>query len=509
MRSDTENNSMAFRKPLMVVSWLFILAGLYLSSLHSYLLFHVVVELFSIAIAFCVFMIAWNSRKLISNNYLLLVGIAYLFMGCLDLAHTLSYKGMNIFNVDTNVPTQLWIASRYLQSISLFIALFFFRKRVKSDMIFACYLTATILILLSVFYGRIFPDCFVEGRGLTQFKINSEYLISLLFISTIILLRRYKKEFDENVLRLIVWSILFAIGSELFFTLYLNVYGFANLIGHYFKVASFYCMYRAMIETGLEKPYSILLRDLKISEEALRKHEEELERTVEERTDELRATNAQIVALGRRLAEAENIERQRLARELHDLVGQNLTALGINLNILRSKIPPEVSEAAYARINDSLALIGETTDSIRDVMAQLRPPVLDDYGLLAALRWHGEQFSSRTGINVTIDGEEMDPRMTMHAESALFRITQEALNNVAKHARATKVLITLNKSNGRVTLIIEDNGIGFDANRLAEIRSAGKWGLTNITERAVSIGGRCDIESKPGEGTRIIVEVTV
>ena len=508
MQSDTEKNGTALRKAL--VFWLFILALLYLFSLHSYLLFHVVVELFSIAIALCVFMIAWNSRQLISNNYLLFIGIAYLFMGCIDLAHTLSYKGMNIFSgIDANVPTQLWIAGRYLQSISLLIALFFFRKRLNTNIIFTCYLMVTVVILLSIFSANIFPDCFVEGKGLTQFKINSEYLISLLFIGTIILLRRYKEEFDEKVLHLIVWSVLFAIGSELFFTFYIDVYGFSNLVGHCFKVASFYCMYKAMIKTGLEEPYSIILRDLKVSENTLKKHEEELEKTIKERTEELRTTNVQIVALGRRLAEAENIERQRIARELHDLVGQNLTALGINLNILRSKIPPEVSEAAYARINDSLVLIGETTDSIRDVMAQLRPPVLDDYGLLAALRWHSEQFSSRTGIDVAVDGEEINPRLSIHIESALFRITQEALNNVAKHARATKTIVTLSKNDEKVILIIEDNGTGFDSNQLAEIRSVGKWGLRNITERAVSIGGRCDIESKPGEGTRVIVEVTV
>ena len=94
MQSDVEKNSKAFRKAL--VFWLFILVGLYLFSLHSYLLFHVVVELFSIAIALCVFMIAWNSRQLISNNYLLFVGTAYLFMGCIDLAHALCYKGINI-----------------------------------------------------------------------------------------------------------------------------------------------------------------------------------------------------------------------------------------------------------------------------------------------------------------------------------------------------------------------------------------------------------------------------
>ncbi len=508
MQVDIEKSGMVFRKAFVL--WLFILVGLYLSSLYSYLLFHSIVELFSIAIALCVFMIAWNSRQLISNNYLLFVGIAYLFMGCIDLAHTLTYKGMNIFSgIDSNISTQLWIAGRYMQSISLLIAILFFNKKLNPNVVFTCYLIVTIFVLLSIFSVNVFPACFEEGKGLTRFKIYSEYLISFMFIGTVILLRHYKKEFDENVLHLIVWSALFAIGSELFFTFYIDVYGFSNLIGHFFKVASFYCMYKAMIKTGLEKPYSILLRDLKMSGDALKKHKEELENIVKERTEELVATNAQIVALGRRLAEAENIERQRISRELHDLVGQNLTALGINLNILRSKVPQEVSEVAHARINDSLALISETTDSIRDVMTRLRPPVLDDYGLLSALRWHSEQFSSRTGIDVAIEGEEVDLKLSIHIESALFRITQEALNNVAKHARATKTRVVLSKKDEKVMLIIEDNGIGFDSNRLAEIKSVGKWGLRNITERAVSIGGQCDIESKPGEGTRIIVEVTV
>ncbi len=473
-------------------------------------MFHVIVELFSVAIAFCVFIIAWNSRELIGNNYLIFVGIAYLFMGCLDLAHTLVYKGMNIFNgFDANVPTQLWVASRYLQSVSLLIALFFSRKRINAALVFVGYLAITILIFLSIFSFSVFPDCFIEGKGLTQFKIYSEYLIFLLFIGIAIMLRRYKKKFDGKVLHCIVWSILFAASSEVFFTFYIDVYGLSNLIGHLLKAVSFYCMYRAMIKTALEEPYSVLLRDLKISEEALRKHEEELEKIVDERTDELRKTNEKIIALNRRLAEAENMERQRIARELHDLVGQNLTALGINLNILRTKVPPEVSEVASRRINDSLALIGETTDSIRVVMAQLRPPVLDDYGLLAALRWHGTQFSSRTGIDVDVEGEDMGLRLTALTESALFRITQEALNNVAKHAGATKVTISLSKIDKGIILNIADNGVGFDANRLAEIRSVGKWGLTNITERAISIGGRCDIESKPGKGTRIIIEVAI
>jgi two-component system sensor histidine kinase UhpB len=215
------------------------------------------------------------------------------------------------------------------------------------------------------------------------------------------------------------------------------------------------------------------------------------------------------MALSNRLAEAEDVERQRISRELHDQVGQNLTALGINLNILRSKMPPDGPGALRGRIDDSLALIGETTDSIRHVMAELRPPVLSDYGLLAALRWYSQQFSVRTGIEMDVDGDEPDPRLSVPVEGALFRIAQESLNNVAKHARATKVEITLRKKDGKATLVIKDNGVGFDANRLSEIRRAGKWGLTNIAERVLSIGGEYDIQSSPDEGTSIIVGVSI
>jgi signal transduction histidine kinase len=129
--------------------------------------------------------------------------------------------------------------------------------------------------------------------------------------------------------------------------------------------------------------------------------------------------------------------------------------------------------------------------------------VLDDYGLVAALRWYAEQFARRTGIGVVVEGEEPVPRLATRVEGALFRIAQEALTNVAKHAQATHVLVSVHVQGEILRLVVADDGIGFDPGL-----SAGHgWGLLTMTERAEGVGGRCRIESVPGQGTRVSVEV--
>ena len=229
--------------------------------------------------------------------------------------------------------------------------------------------------------------------------------------------------------------------------------------------------------------------------------------TEQRQTEEDRRRYAErLRALGARLAEVTEAERQRLSRELHDQVGQNLTALGINLNIIRTELMDEAPPSLRLRIEDSLALVMQTTESIRDVMADLRPPVLDDYGLVAALDWYGRQFSQRMKTAVVVEGEEPDPRLAPRMENALFRISQEALNNVAKHAQATEAVVTVTTSPEFVRLTIADDGIGFDAARVADDELPG-WGLLTMTERAEVVGGVCRIDSQPGQGTRVIVEV--
>jgi signal transduction histidine kinase len=217
-------------------------------------------------------------------------------------------------------------------------------------------------------------------------------------------------------------------------------------------------------------------------------------------TERLRSLAAQLT----KIAEA---ERQHLARELHDQVGQNLTVLGINLNIIKAQLPDHTPTEVCFRLDDSLALVDQTAERIRDVMANLRPPVLDDYGLVAALRWYGDQFTKRTGVSVEVAGEEPVPRLTAQVENALFRIAQEALTNVAKHAQASRVKVSLDMSNTSLQLTIADNGIGFLVDRLAEPDDYQGWGLLTIQERSEAVGGSCQIISNPNMGTQVIVEV--
>ena len=256
---------------LQVLAWCAVIGGLYWCSLYSYILFHGIVEIFSIVVASCIFLIAWNSRRFLDNNYVLFLGISFLFIAVIDIVHALAYKGMGVFQgYDANLPTQLWIAMRYMLAVSFLIAPFFIRRKVDVPLVLAAYAAATLLTLLSIFYWNIFPVCYVEGAGLTHFKIYSEYIISAILLGSLIFLLVERKAFERNVLGLLIGSIILSIAAEMAFTAYVSVYGFSNMLGHMLVLVSFYLIYKAIIETGLTKPFDLLFRNLKRSEEELR-----------------------------------------------------------------------------------------------------------------------------------------------------------------------------------------------------------------------------------------------
>lgn len=211
------------------------------------------------------------------------------------------------------------------------------------------------------------------------------------------------------------------------------------------------------------------------------------------------ADQAQVRVLNTRLAEVEENERRRIARELHDQVGQSLSALSINMNIMRTQIP-EYLPGFKRRLDDSLMLIDQTTDHIRHLMSELRPAVLDDYGLKAALEWVVDSISTRANLKFLVEGEcnRFPPRV----EIALFRIAQEALGNISRHARARNVHVVLKQDGLEMSMTITDNGVGFDPASVAATEKSG-WGLRLMAERAESIGASLQVESTPGNGTRI------
>ncbi len=225
-----------------------------------------------------------------------------------------------------------------------------------------------------------------------------------------------------------------------------------------------------------------------------------------EMTEDLRNFSEQLQALSRRLVDVQESERRRYSRELHDRVGQNLTALSINLDILRTQLPGG-NEPVHARLEDAAALLESTASTIENVMAELRPPMLDDYGLLPALQWYANDFTRRTGIEVEVHGDESEDRLEQASEIALFRIVQEALNNVAKHAHASKVEIKLERAGGQRVLTILDDGIGFGTAARAVARRRTGLGMVTMRERTQAVGGQFEIGSVPGGGTRVVVRV--
>ncbi|NQT31919.1 MAG: PAS domain S-box protein [Deltaproteobacteria bacterium] len=264
----------ALRKPgwyLYILVGAIIFAGLGLAGGYNYLLFHSIAEIFSIIVAFSIFVVAWNARQFLDNSYFIFIGIAFLFVGVVDLAHTLVYPAMGVLpGYGTNEAAQLWLVARYIQSLSLLLAPLFIGRRLRVNWLSLGYGVATALLLVSIFYWRNFPVCFVEGVGLTIFKIISEYVISLLLLGAIFTMLQKRREFDTNVLRFLFAAIIVTIASELAFTLYQSPYGLPNLIGHFLKIVAFYLIYKAIIEIGLVKPYNLLFRNLKQSEEQYR-----------------------------------------------------------------------------------------------------------------------------------------------------------------------------------------------------------------------------------------------
>lgn len=285
-----------------------LLLGIAATAEYSYLLFHTLIEICRIVVIFSVAALAWNARRQIDNAFLLLVGLASPSIGALDLLHTLAYKGMNIFPPDANLPTQLWIALRFFECfVMLSAAALLGRRQLPIGHLALGFLATGIALAWLVLSGR-FPDCYVEGTGLTDFKINSEYVIAAGFVITLLLLRRHRDRLAPDILVLVVLAVVVDIAAEFAFTKYVSVYGNANLIGHLLLLTSTYFLYRALVLQGIQKPQFLLFQHLNREKELLARSEAELAIKVAERTAEVTESN-------RRLQD-ELVERRRVEQQL-------------------------------------------------------------------------------------------------------------------------------------------------------------------------------------------------
>jgi PAS domain S-box-containing protein len=254
--------------------------------------------------------------------------------------------------------------------------------------------------------------------------------------------------------------------------------------------------FRLVKDEGYVECVAVDITQQKKAEEALKKYQNDLKR------------------LSAQQIKTQEEERKHLSRELHDELGQELTAIKINLNSIETNLPENIQENIQEKISDTNNLADNLIDQIHNIVLDLRPNMLDDLGIVTTLKWHCNRFSKRQNIPVKFSKSQLQKRLQPDYETVLYRITQETLTNISKHAQAKNVKICLEQSAEMVTLTIEDDGVGFNAEEV-KTRDPEKsgFGLLGIQERVSVLNGQVDINSTPKKGTcisiRLLLEETV
>ena len=249
---------------------LVVLVSLYVVNARDYIVFHSSVELFISVIAASVFVIGWNGRRYADDAFYLILATGCLSISVLHGFHSLAYKGLEVMGDGADTATQLWIGTRYLTALFFLSAPLFIKRRINPGLLVGVFAAVTGLLLLSIFAWDIFPACFVEPGGLTPFKKVSEYVISAIFLVSAWLLWRKRKDLHDEVFLPLLMATGAGIAAEILFTLYNDVYGIFNLLGHLLVLLSFGMIYKGTVQASVRNPYDTLFRHLKRSEERYR-----------------------------------------------------------------------------------------------------------------------------------------------------------------------------------------------------------------------------------------------
>lgn len=486
--------------------------ALYALSRANFLLFHSLVELFSVVVAFATFTVAWNTRRTIENGYLLFLGLAMLFIGALDLVHTLTFQGMGVLpGQGADRATQLWVAARALEGVSLLAAPLLVDRRVRVPAVLAGYALLTAGLLAAIF-GGVFPVCFVEGSGLTLFKRAAEYVVIAMLIVGLRLLWRARAHFERDVFAALALALALTAGAEVSFSLYRDVAGLANLAGHLLKLAAFALIYRALVFTGIARPLDLLFRTLKEREASLQRDNAVLASY----RRELEATNRELAATSQR-------KNELLGIAAHD-IRSPLTVIEMYLALLEQRLGERIDpesrkfiETIRRTSRKILALVGDLLDytaiengtlSLERKPVRLRPLVEEALAPHAAL--------ARTkGIAL-----RLEPGNDLPAVSADPHRIEQVLANLVSNAvkfssHGTTVTVRLLQHGGEVAIAVHDEGPGIAAEEIPKIftpfhraatkatggeRSTG-LGLAIVQKIADAHGARIEVESAPGRGS--------
>ncbi len=382
----------------------------------SRLLFHSIVEIFTIAISGAVFMLASSSDRFAARSFLPALGSTYLYTGVLDLMHTLAYEGMGVLpGGGTDLAAQFWIAARLVESGGLLVAMALIdRKRPRNVPLVGIGVCA-VLLLYAILTAR-FPTCFVPGRGLTPFKIAMEYVVCSLLLAAGLLLWRARSRFSSVVASTLLVAIGLTVASELCFTLYEGPFSFFNSMGHLLKAVSFYLIYRAVFEMGLRSPHQLLFRELELQRAALQAANHELDHYARTVSHDLKSPLAAIAngnaAIGLWLKGQPATEALSTLHRANSAVGRAVqTALTLIDDLLllarAGQTPVDVQSVDVASVLASIR--AELEDQIRQL--GMRLDLSENLGVVVASPAHIYQLFSNLVRNAMIHGKRQGGRI--------------------------------------------------------------------------------------------------
>jgi signal transduction histidine kinase len=472
--------------------------ALWLTSTYSYLFFHIIAEIFIVAVAAAVFMVSWSARGYPESQPFVLLGIGYLFVAILEILHALSYQGMNILPVGQDHATKLWIAARGLQAVVTlaFALLVYVRRTAPSLVAFLAIGTLTAIAILSIFVWNVFPLCFVEGSGVTPFKKASEYAISVLLLAAAFLVIRSREPLSLQERALLSAAFVLNAAGEIAFTLYVSAYGTQNLVGHFLMFGSFGLAYQALFATKVRSRIA-LVHELQQSTARLEHSEKELR--------------------------AANLSKDRflsiIAHDLRNPIGGFLSLT----EVLAEKFPQLEKKRIHEMcvlLNDGARQTSELLESILQwASAETGRLVAHPSSLPLAELCEGiveQQQGAARRKDIALESRVAASSVARADANMIATVLRNLVVNAVKFTpRGGKVIVTSARNDGWEHVSVTDTGRGMSADEVAKLfridvrlASPGTEGERGngigliLCHELVSLNqGRIEVTSEPGKGS--------